>query len=220
MQRRFWTIGKFERWPDRAALGQKQTYLIMTKFLAIDLSSGIPGPEARPEHADLQRLRKDPKYGVNRGRACEATWGMVRVTVLDDRERAQGLTDFMLTVPFWIVSRRFVALLRSYDSACEYLPLECTYRKKSLPDEFFALNVLNVERSAADIERSEFDRRHLELGLMMDVEKLVLKDDPIGRAPIAFLGQIGQIAVCDDLARDIAATLVGVRLVKPEAYTS
>ena len=192
----------------------------MTKFLAIDLSSNVPRPEAHPEHADLRRLWKDPKYGLNHGRSCEETWGNVRVNVLDDRESPRGLTDFMMTVPFRVVSRRFVALLRSYDGACEYLPLECTYRKKSLPDEFFALNVLNVERSAADIQRSKFDRRHLELGLMRDVEKLVLKDDPIGRAPIAYLGQIGQIAVCDDLARDIAATLIGVRLVEPEAYTS
>lgn len=192
----------------------------MTKFLAIDLSGSVPVPEAHPEHADLQRLWKDPKYGLNRGISCEATWGRVSVSIRDDRESPRGLTDFMMTVPFWIVSRRFVELLKSYGCACEYLPLECTYRKKSLPDDFFALNVLNVERSAADIERSKFDRRHLELGLMMDVEKLVLKDDPISRAPIAYLGQIGQVAVCAELARDIAKALTGVRLVEPGAYTS
>jgi hypothetical protein len=30
----------------------------------------------------------------------------------------------------------------------------------------------------------------------------------------------GQIAVCDDFARDIAATFVGVRLVEPETITN
>lgn len=192
----------------------------MTKLLAIDLSNRVPHPEARPDQADLNRLFKDPEFGLNRGRPYEAEWGRVRVSVLDDRESQPGLTDFMMTVPFWIVSRRLVALLKSYDCACEYLPLELIYRRKKLPGELFALNLLNIERSAADTIRSKFDGRHLEFGLMFDVEKLVLNKDPIGKSPIAYLEQIGQIAVSDDLARDIAATCVGVRLVEPEAFTS
>ena len=85
--------------------------------------------------------------------------------------------------------------------------------------EFFALNVLNIEKSAADLDRSIFDRRLLEFGLLRDVEKLVLKDDPMGRAPIAYFEEVGRIAVNEALAEDLAL-LTGVRLVEPKAFTS
>ena len=191
----------------------------MTKLLEIDLRRSVPGPEARPHQADLNRLFDDPADGLCRGQSQESLWGRVRVTLVDDRESPPGLTDFMMTVPFYVVSRRFVELLVSHNCDCEYLPLEATYKRKVLLGEFFALNVLNIEKSAADLDHSIFDRRLLEFGLMRDVEKLVLKDDPIGRAPIAYFEEVGRIAVNEALAEDLAL-LTGVRLVEPKVFTS
>jgi hypothetical protein len=48
---------------------------------------------------------------------------------------------------------------------------------------------------------------------------LVLKDDPMGRAPIAYFEEVGRIAVNEALAEDLAL-LTGVRLVEPKAFTS
>jgi len=191
----------------------------MTKLLDIDLRSTVPGPQARPHRADLKRLFDDPGYGLCRGQSQASLWGRVRVSLVDDSESPPGLTDFMRTVPFYIVSRQFVDVLQRHDCKCEYLPLEVTYKRKELPGEFFALNVLKIQKSAADLDHSVFDKRHFEFGLMEDVEKLVLKDDPLVGAPLAYLREILQIAVSDDLAKDLAQ-LVGVRLVDPQAFIS
>lgn len=192
----------------------------MTKFLDVDLSPRIPGPEATPAQADVDRLFEFVDFGLNEGKLHQAFWGRVRVTVRDDRESPPGLTDLMNTVPFRIVSRRFVELLKSHQCACEYLPLEVTYKRKMPSGEFFAINVLNIADSAVDLERSVFDPRLLELGFLRDVKKLVLKDDALAGEPIVYFKQIGRMAVSDELARDIAATMFGVQLVEPESFTS
>lgn len=191
----------------------------MTKLLEIDLRRSVPRPEAQPDQADLNRLFDLPAYGLCRGQSQESLWGTIRVTLVDDRESLPGLTDFMMTVPFYVVSRRFVELLIAHNCDCEYLPLEATYKRKVLLGEFFALNVLNIEKSVVDLDRSIFDRRLLEFGLMRDVEKLVLKDEPMGGAPIAYFDEVGRIAVNEALAEDLAL-LAGVRLVEPKAFTS
>ena len=191
----------------------------MTKLLEIDLRRGVPRPEARPHQADLNRLFDVPAYGLCRGQSQESLWGTVRVTLVDDRESLPGLTDFMMTVPFYVVSRRFVELLVAHNCDCEYLPLEATYKRKVILGEFFALNVLNIGKSVVDLDRSIFDRRLLEFGLMRDVEKLVLKDDPMNGSSIAYFDEVGRIAVNESLAEDLAL-LAGVRLVDPKAFTS
>jgi MFS transporter, DHA1 family, inner membrane transport protein len=70
----------------------------------------------------------------------------MRVALRDDRESPAGLTDFIMTVPFWIVSQRFALLLQAHQCQCEFLPLEVTYKKTSLTGEFFALS--NIRHTA------------------------------------------------------------------------
>ncbi|BEP69556.1 MULTISPECIES: DUF1629 domain-containing protein [unclassified Variovorax] len=192
----------------------------MTKLLTINLRRGIPAPEAVPHQADLTRLFDDLNVGLNEGQLCEPNWGRMRVTLRDDRESPAGLTDFIMTVPFWIVSRRFALLLEAHQCQCEFLPLEITYRKKILMGEFFALNVLTVEDAAIDLAHSEFDPRLLKHGLMREVTKLVLKPDALTSTSLAYLPQIGQIAVQDELSQEFERELVGVKFVDPAAFTS
>jgi hypothetical protein len=192
----------------------------MTKLLTLNLRRDVPAPEATPHQADLTRLFDDLNIQLNEGEPCEPNWGRMRVTLRDDRESPAGLTDFIMTVPFWIVSRRFALLLEEHQCQCEFLPLEVTYLQKTLTGEFFALNVLAVEDTAIDLPQSEFDPRLLKHGLMRDVTKLVLKPDALTSTPLAYLPQIGQIAVQDELSKKIERELVGVKLLDPSVFTS
>jgi len=151
---------------------------------------------------------------------ADRTGGRMRVALRDDRESPAGLTDFIMTVPFWIVSQRFALLLEAHQCQCEFLPLEITYQKTTLTGEFFALNVLAVEATAIDLSRSKFDQRLLKHGLMRDVTKLVLKPDALSSTTLAYLPQIGQIAVQDELSKRIERELVGVKLLEPSLFTS
>jgi len=192
----------------------------MTKLLTLDLRRDVPAPEATPHQADLARIFDDLSIELNEGQLCGRNWGRMRVALRDDRESPAGLTDFIMTVPFWIVSQRFALLLQAHQCQCEFLPLEVTYKKTSLTGEFFALNVLAVEGTAIDLSQSKFDPRLLKHGLMRNVSKLVLKPDALTSTPLAYLPQIGQIAVQDGLSKRIERELLGVKLLEPSVFTS
>jgi hypothetical protein len=55
---------------------------------------------------------------------------------------------------------------------------------------------------------------------MRDVSKLVLKPDALTSTPLAYLPQIGQIAVQDGLSKRIERELLGVKLLEPSVFTS
>ena len=192
----------------------------MTKLLTLDLRRDVPAPEATPHQADLTTIFDDSSIELNEGQRCVQNWGRMRVALRDDRESPVGLTDFIMTVPFWIVSRRFALLLEAHQCQCEFLPLEVTYKKTTLTGEFFALNVLAVEDTAIDLSQSKFDPRLLKHGWMRDVSRLVLKPDALTSTPLAYLPQIGQIAVQDELSKRIEREMVGVKLLEPSLFTS
>lgn len=188
----------------------------MTKLLAIDLRSSVPGPIATPMMTDrLYEVR------LNTGQTQAHQWEPVHVKLEDDRDSPPGLTDMMRTVPFGMVSKRFRDLLDSFDCACEFLPLVVHYNGRSIEDEYFALNVLHVSSGAMDVERSELEYYDAEFQMAEGVRKLVLHHEMLNTSPMAFIDEIGQISVNEPLAQAIAdAGLIGVHLMKPEEFRS
>ena len=144
----------------------------MTKLLTIDLRSSVPGPIATPLMTD--RLYETH---LNAGQTRAHQWEPVHVKLEDDRESPPGLTDIMRTVPFRMVSKRLRDLLRSFDCACEFLPLVVHYNGKAMADEYFALNVLHVVPDALDMKQSVVGRYIDEANMARNVQKLVLKEE-------------------------------------------
>lgn len=190
------------------------------KLLSFDLSSHTPAPIASPNLADLHRLwDSHEKFHLNLGKSYEATWPAMRVDIEDERERPRGLTDFMLTVPFRMASARFVNVLKGFGCECEYLPLQVRYASERLVGRYFALNALRVVKDAIDRRRSVIGFYDEEFGMAEDVEELVLKENSIAGAPLAYLAEIGRFAVSDELADAlIEARLVGLQAIGPELF--
>jgi len=187
----------------------------MTRLLNVDLRRNVPAPEASPELSDLYRLFDIEGFRLNMGRRFDSLWGDVRVHVKDDRESPPGLTDFFRTVPFHIVSKPFVELLKRFGVACEFLPLRVRYRGKWLCGEYFALNVLSVVGDAVDRELSKF--ASYDEGPLEEVEHLELRDAVLAATPIAYLSEVCCYAVNDELAAAISsAGLSGVATSRPE----
>jgi len=167
----------------------------------------------------MTRLLLDTQ--LNFGRSEIQRWEPVHVVVEDDRDSPKGLTDLMSTVPFLMVSRRFADLLRSFDCECEYLPLVVHYHGKTTEGEYFALNALRIFGKVIDRRQSKIGLYHEEFGLARDIEKLVLSEKELDDAPLSFLEEIGHFAVNEKLARAIEdADLVGIKLLKPEEFSS
>lgn len=195
----------------------------MTRLLSVDLSETVPQPIAHPDLEDLHGWydAKERGDGLNMGTHCRSPWRRMRIEISDDHESLPGLTDWMKTVPFTIVSRRFVSVLREFDCNSELLPLEASYRGKSYTDEFFALNALRVVKKAVDLSQSKIGFYDDDFGMAEDVERLVLLPDSIGDAPLAFLWEIGVFAVSDQMASGIrAAGVVGCKMLPPEEFRS
>ncbi len=153
------------------------------------------------------------------GKSFAADWPAIRVDVDDDHERPRGLTDFMLTVPFRIASARLVNVLRDFACECEYLPLQVRYDSERLVGRYFALNVQRVVNSAIDREHSVIGFYDEEFGMAEDVEELALKEGAIGDAPLAYLAEIGRVAVSDELADELKkAGLVGIQTIDPKMF--
>ncbi len=200
-----------------AESGQKLTFasLTMTKLLTLDLRSSIPCPQASPVMtASLQSTH------LNESQTELGRWQTTRVELKDDDE-CPGLSDFMVTVPFRIASSRFIEVLRRLQAQCEYLPLVATYRERSFEGEFFALNALHVVRNAIDIERSKIGRHYPDLAMARGVERLVLNETALRDEPLSYLREISAFAVNEPLADAIErASLVGIRLLPPDQFTS
>jgi hypothetical protein len=188
----------------------------MTKLLRFDLSPAAPYPEALPVMTDLLDQMK-----LDFGEPQAHRWEPVDVHVEDNFESPAGLTDFISAVPFLIVSRRFADVLRRRNCDCEFLPLVVHYHDETLEGEYFALNALHVVREAIDLEQSKIGYYDAEFHSAEDIEKLVLKPDALGDAPLCYLSEISNYAVSDKLAQAItAAGLIGIDLMEPSKFTS
>lgn len=188
----------------------------MTKLLMLDMQSSVPHPYASPVMVDLL-----DQIHLNSGYVVADRWEPISVTVIDDPEAVSGLTDWMLTVPFLIASWRFADILRSLNSDCEYLPLVVRYHNQTLEGEYFALNALHVVHEAIDLEQSKIGYYDAEFHFAEDIEKLVLKPESLGNAPLCYLSEISHYAVSDELATAIAAAgLVGIELMEPTKFSS
>jgi len=188
----------------------------MTKLLEVDFSKHVPFPEEAFDPGEVPT-----GIPLNSGQPEAHRWKAVNVMLTDSRERPAGLIDYIFTVPFKMVSRRFVELLRSFNCDCEYLPLIVHYHGQRLEGEYFALNALRVVDTAINVERSLIDRYYEEIRQARGVSKLVLNESALGDASLSFLNEIGRFAVNEALARAIVdAGLVGPKLVKPEEFSS
>jgi hypothetical protein len=188
----------------------------MTKLLMFDAKSAVPYPEATPEMTDLLQEIK-----LDFGEAQAHRWEPVQVFVLDNFESPWGLTDFISTVPFLIVSRRFADVLRSHNCECEFLPLVVHYNNETLEDEYFALNSLRVVNEAIDLEQLKMGYYDAEFHSAEDIEELVLKPHALGDAPLCYLSEISHYAVSDKLAQAItAAGLIGIDLMEPSQFNN
>jgi hypothetical protein len=188
----------------------------MTKLIEVDFGRSVPFPEEAFDPSEVPT-----GIPLNSGHSEMHRWKAVSVMLSDSRERPAGLVDYIFTVPFKMVSLRFVNLLRSFHCECEYLPLIVRYHDQRLEGEYFALNALRVVDAAIDIEKSSIGRYYEEIRQARDVSKLVLDEATLGDAPLSFLNEIGRFAVSEKLAEAIAdAGLIGVKLIAPEAFTS
>jgi hypothetical protein len=191
----------------------------MPMLLSTDTSPKAPYPVASPDQRDLNRLWDRYDFSMHSGRRYAEVWGRVRVAVEDDQDSPSGLTDFFQTVPFAIVSARFVELLRAFGAGCEYLPLQIRYRNSLISDQYFALNVLTFVAEAVDRPKSKFSC--YEPDILEDVELLALKEGALGHACIARLPEICRIAVSDDLAKALQDSgMRGFALTSPALFRS
>jgi hypothetical protein len=188
----------------------------MTSFLTTHLSPTTPAPFAAPILTDaLDELH------LCLGASLASRWPGCLVEVEDDKDSPPGLTDFLRTVPFRIVSRRFAQLLGDLGASCEYLPLTMLYQGNEIIGEYFALNCLDVEEEAIDRGQSRIEYYDDAFHIAEGVERLTLKTADWMQKPLVFLGEIGQLAVNDELAQAISREgLLGVQLIKPAAFTS
>lgn len=188
----------------------------MIKLMKIDLQLSVPGPFALVEMTNaLDKARLDT------GQTSAPTWQAVHVNIEDDRESPPGLTDLILTVPFTMASKRLVELFELFNCDCEYLPLVVHYHDQTLEGEYFALNALHVVHEAIDLEQSKIGYYDAEFHLAEDIEKLVLKPEALGEAPLCYLSEISHYAVSDELAAAIAAAgLIGIELMEPTKFSS
>jgi hypothetical protein len=188
----------------------------MIKLLTLDENRLVPHPLATPVIVELL-----DKVTLCVGKEVGAIWEPIHVTIVDDQESVSGLTDWIMTVPFLMVSQRFANVLRSLDCKCEYLPLIVHYDGKTLEDEYFALNALHYVEQAIDLEQSKIGYYDAEFHSAEDVEKLVLKENALGDEPLGYLGEISHYLVSDSLAKAIQeANLVGVALIDPSAFNN
>jgi hypothetical protein len=152
------------------------------------------------------------------GKLCADHWTGIRVHIRDDRERPRGLTDWMQAVPFRVVSRRFAELMQKAGASCEFLPLSATYRRKDYPNEYFALNVLQVEPEAIDLQASEIELYDAEFRMAEGVQRLVLRTN-VSVAPLSYLSEIGTVAISDALAERIQSEgMLGCRCISPAEF--
>jgi hypothetical protein len=188
----------------------------MTKLLRLDLDPSVPGPIAKPMMTNI-RL----EVRLNMGQLQAHRWEAVHINVKDDPESPSGLTDFVQTVPFSMVSKRFVELLKKFNSECEFLPLVVHYNGQALVGEYFALNVLRVLPQALNFEHCKIGFYDNEFGFAEQVQKLVLNEELIEVAPISYLREITAIAVSEALADAIShAKLIGIHLMRPSEFKS
>lgn len=188
----------------------------MTKLLMFDLRSSVPYPEATPEMTELLLTAR-----LNFGISEVSRWEPVHVAIIGNPESPPGLTDWMHAGTFRLVSKRFAEVLRSLNCECEFLPLIVHYHDKTLKDEYFALNALRVSDEAIDLEQSKIGYYDTEFHSAEDIEKLVLKPDALGDAPLCYLGEMSHYAVSDELAKAItAAGLIGIKLTDPAEFAS
>ncbi len=188
----------------------------MTKLLEVDFGKRVPFPEEAFDPGEVPT-----GIPLNSGQSEVHRWKTVNVMLTDSRERPSGLVDYIFTVPFKMVSLRFVNLLRSFNCDCEYLPLIVHYHARRLEGEYFALNALRVVDAAIDIDQSSIGFYDAEYRQAEDVSKLVLNEAVLGDAPLTFLDEIGRFAVSDKLAQAITdAGLIGIKLVKPDEFSS
>lgn len=194
----------------------------MTKLLTVDLrwttdeNRTIPHPFAKAMMTDRQFAVR-----LNLGKSYANDWEAPHLDVEDHPDAQPGLTDYIPSVPFEIVSIRFTNLLRSLGCDCEFLPLVVHYNGKVLEAEYFALNVLQVLPSAVDLKRSVFDRYIQGANMARGVSKLVLDESLTEAYPMSFLREITSVAVNESVAQGIIqANLVGIHLMKPGDYRS
>jgi hypothetical protein len=192
----------------------------VTKLLVLDLSRDVPCPELESDLEDLYRWYDTRGRGnaPNMGKLCADHWMGIKVHIRDDRERPRGLTDWMQAVPYLVVSRRFAELLQKAGASCEFLPLLATYRRKGYPNEYFALNVLQVLTEAIDLQASEIELYDAEFQMAEGVQRLVLRTN-VSVAPMSYLSEIGAVAVSDDLAELIQSEgMLGCRCISPAEF--
>lgn len=188
----------------------------MTKLLMIDLRPSVPCPIPSFDPGEVPL-----KVQLSMGHVVGDLWNAVSVALEDDKEVPMGLVDLIQTVPFIMASLSLVNLLRSFNCDCEYLPLIVHYHGRRLEGEYFALNALRVVDAAIDIDQSSIGFYDPEYRQAEDVSKLVLNEAALGDAPLTFLDEIGRFAVSDKLAQAITdAGLIGIKLVKPEEFSS
>jgi hypothetical protein len=192
----------------------------MTKLLVTDLSCDVPCPEVDSDLEDLYRWydKRGRGNAPNMGKLCADHWTDIKIHIRDDRERPRGLTDWMQAVPYRIISRRFATLLENAGASCEFLPLLATYRRKGYPDEYFALNVLEVVSEAIDLQASDVEDYDTEFRMAEGVQRLVLLPH-LTVAPIFYLSEIGTIAVSDNLAELIQSDgMLGCQCIDPAEF--
>jgi hypothetical protein len=190
-------------------------------LLVLNLSNDVPCPELEPDLDDLYRWydKRGRGNAPNRGKSCLDHWTGMEVHIRDDEERPAGLTDWIESVPYRVISRRFKALLQAAGAPCEFLPLSATYRGKAYPNEYFALNVLDVVREAIDFSASDMGKYDESVGLVTEgVSRLVLLPN-LSDASMFFLHQILTVAVSDNLAEQInAENMLGCKCIAPSAF--
>lgn len=190
----------------------------MPMILSVELSSKAPCPFALPHQRDLNRLWNSVDFSAHSGRRYRESWGKVRISVKDDRDSPSGLTDFFETVPFPIVSEKFAQLLTAFRADCEFLPLEISYRRTLIVDQYFALNVIACSPSAVNREESRFSCYFPDV--LEEVESLTLIEGALGQECIAYLPEIGRLAVNDALAKALSQSgLRGFVLTAQEKFT-
>jgi hypothetical protein len=188
----------------------------MTKLLQFDVNPNNPHPEATPVMTDLLQ-----DMALNWGELQSDRWEAVDVHVIDNFESPAGLTDFIHAGTFRMVSSRFAEVLRNHNCKCEYLPLIVHYQGEVLADQYFALNALHVVQEAIDLDQSKIGYYDAEFHSAEDIEKLVLKADALGDAPLCYLSEMSHYAVSDALAQAIeAAGLVGIELMEPSKFSN